>query len=230
MTLRTIESEFSKELLEQLNEENEHDLTLDGPIMTKLHPKLIWVRLQQEFSPEEPSAPVLIPGWHFDCFENLESAVAKYPEIELRFEGRPWTFHQFMEKNTQEAMIEFGDLGTIVLSKNEINSNPGPGLYWQQLPIWTNYALSPELWGTFGKWPRFDIRLRELFQKHNLLSENSKIGYYVLKSEAAALKNFGFMGTSLDRSYVLVLPWTFSLKALEKLETTIQMEFGNVHP
>jgi hypothetical protein len=35
----------------------------------------------------------------------------------------------------------------------------------------------------------------------------------------------GFMGTSLEKSYVLVLPWTFSLSDFEKLEKVIQQEF-----
>jgi hypothetical protein len=225
MTLRTIESEFSDELLKQTLIETKFDLTVDGKVITKLHPKLIWSKLQLKHNPEMVPLSVQIPGWHYDCFENLALAEAKYPQIPNKFTGRPWAIFQFLEKNETEAIIDFGDLGSIVLSKNELGATPKSELAWHQLPLWTSYALSPELWGAPGKWSRFHLRLIKLFEDSNLLENGSKTGYYILKPQASKLATAGFIGTAFEKSYVLVLPWSFSLTALEKLEKTIRQEF-----
>lgn len=230
MTLRTIESEFSEALLNELQEETEFDLTLDGPIVTKLHPKVIWARLQQKYHPENPPEKIQISGWSYDCFSELAAAASKYPEIKLKFEGRPWALKQFLDSDATDAIIDFGTLGTIVLSKNDLNVSPANTPSWHELPVWVNYALSPEVWGPQGKWTRFHLRLQNLFSEYKLLKENSKPLYYILSENADKLKNHGFEGTVLEKSYVLVLPWSFSLSALEKLETTVRVEFSNVHP
>ncbi len=225
MTLRTIESEFSEELLKQVKDEFPLDLTLDGPIMSKMHPKLIWARLQFEHNPQQdiPEAP--IPQWNADYFPNLKAAEAAYPKIGLVFEGRPWSFFKFLHGQYHEAIIDFPPLGTIVLSKKELPSANTHKLQKILLPLWMNYALSPELWGPQGKWTRFHARLHQIFKEHNLLNGEDSLGYYPLNEKASLLESLGFKGTNLEKSYVLVLPWTFSLAALEKLEEIIRQEF-----
>ena len=143
----------------------------------------------------------------------------------MKFLGKPWSVHQFLETNQQEAIIEFPPLGAVVLSKKTLPEQHGSEIHDHLLPHWISYALSPELWGTQGKWTRFHARLQKLFADHKLLKTQSKIGYYQLVDRASLLQNKGFVGTSLEKSYVLVLPWTFSLSDIQKLEEIIQQEF-----
>jgi hypothetical protein len=221
MTLRTIESEFAELLLKQTEKETSFDLTIDGPLWNQVHPKVLLAGLK--FDNQLPEV-LPLPGFHYDCFANFTDAKLAYPDISLEFEGRPWTVKKFIEGAYAEAIIYFKDFGTIVLSKNEMSTLPKPLLYWHTLPLWMNYALSPELWGAQGKWTRFHLRLENLFKEKNLLV-SSTTGYYSLKSEASKLRDHGFHGTDVDKTYVLVLPWTFSLSALEKLEEIVRQEF-----
>lgn len=221
MTLRTIESEFSELLLKQTEKESSFDLALDGALWNQLHPKVLLAQLK--FENQLPES-MTIPGFNYDCFANFTDAKLAYPDISLEFEGRPWTIKKFLDDGYEDAIIYFKDLGTIVLSKKEMNAVPKPSLYWHTLPLWMNYALSPELWGTQGKWTRFHLRLESLFKEKNLLVSSST-GYYSLKSEASQLREHGFHGTEVDKTYVLVLPWTFPLTGLEKLEEVVRQEF-----
>lgn len=221
MTLRTIENEFAEQLLKQTDKESSFDLTIDGALWNQVHPKVLLAKLK--FENQLPDI-VQVPGFHYECFANFTDAKLAYPDIALEFEGRPWTINKFLEGDHAEAIIYFKDLGTIVLSKSELSATPLPRLFWHTLPLWMNYALSPELWGTQGKWTRFHQRLEKLFNEKNLLI-SSTTGYYSLKSEAAKLRQHGFHGTDVDKTYVLVLPWTFPLSALEKLEEIVRQEF-----
>lgn len=221
MTLRTIESEFAEELLKQNLTEDTFDLSLDGDLWSRQHPKVILARLK--FENQMPEV-ISIPGFYYECFANLTDATLAHPDIALQFEGRPWTIRKFIGSGESDAIVYFRDLGTIVLSKNKIPYRPEPKLYWHTLPVWTNYALSPELWGSQGKWTRFHERLEKIFKEKNLLN-HSEAGYYSLKSAAASLRDHGFNGTEVDKTYVLVLPWTFPLSALEKLEKIVRQEF-----
>jgi hypothetical protein len=225
MTLRTIENTFSEILLTQTSDEFPIDLTLDGPIMTKLHPKLIWTKLQLHSNPHFIPEKIEIPAWKHACFATFEEAKKSYPQIEPTFVGKPWTIFQFLQSNKEQAIVDFGPLGTIVLSKQELQNQTGIGLHHHLLPIWANYALSPELWGSQGKWTRFHARLHKLFSEHQLIYTEPKLGHYPLIEKASILENHGFIGTRLEKSYLLVLPWTFSLAALEKLEEIIRQEF-----
>lgn len=221
MTLRTTENEFADELLKQSQTEETYDLSLDGDLWSMIHPKIILARLK--FENQLPDS-VSIPGFYYECFENLTAATLAHPDITLNFEGRPWTIKKFLDSNETDAIIYFRELGTIVLSKNEIPYRPQPKLFWHTLPLWTNYALSPELWGTQGKWTRFHDRLETLFKEKDLLISSST-GYYSLKSTASKLREHGYHGTDVDKTYVLVLPWTFPLTGLEKLEKIVRQEF-----
>jgi hypothetical protein len=225
MTLRTIENEFSDELLKQTSEESKLDLTLEGPLLSKLPPKIIWARLQHKYDPTLTPQDMTISGYHFDCFKNVSEAKNKYPEVSLEFVGKPWLVGQFRESTEDKAIIDFASLGAVLLSKSEIQSNKTNDLWWHELPLWLSYALSPELWGPQGKWTRFHDRLINIFTEKSLLDVPSSPGYYTLKGEASILKEQGFSGTRLDKSYVIVLPWTFSLTSLERLEKVIRQEF-----
>jgi hypothetical protein len=225
MTLRTIETEFSERLQNQPDDEYPLDLTLDGPAMNQLHPRLIWASLQLKHNPTLLPEKIKLEGWFYECFPDPDAAKIKYPDIKLSFVGKPWSLHQFLSENHQAAIIHFPGLGTIVLSRQELDSTFDSALHHHLLPIWMNYALSPELWGKDGKWTRFNSRLTQLFQKHRLLRPQGSLGYYPLEMRASKLAEKGFLGTHLEKSYLIVLPWTFSLTSLEKLEQTIQQEF-----
>lgn len=224
MTLRTIESEFTELLLKEQKEELSFDLTLEGPILSRLHPKIIWARLQFQHNPEqEPIVPV-IPGWNYDCFINLEHAQRSYPQIKMNFVGKPWSIFKFLQGNVEEAIVEFDELGAVVLSKKELTPSVEKKLHWHVLPQWLNYALSPELWGSQGKWTRFHSRLHQLLNERDLLIGEDLPGYYSIKLDSTVLEKQGFISTNLEKTSLLVLPWSFSLSALEKLEKIIQQE------
>jgi hypothetical protein len=225
MTLRTIESEFSEQLLAQSKGRSTVDLTIEGPVMEELHPKLIWAKLLMKYQPDAGPAKIVIPDWNYACFSDLIAAEKSFPQIGMKFIGKPWSVHQFLETNQQEAIIEFPPLGAVVLSKKTLPEQHGSEIHDHLLPHWISYALSPELWAAQGKWTRLHARLQKLFEDHKLLETQSKIGYYQLVDKAYILKDKGFVGTSLEKSYVLVVPWTFSLSDMQKLEEIIQQEF-----
>ena len=225
MTLRPIESEFSEYLQKEAKEEFPIDLTLEGPLLSRSHPKVLMARLLHLHNPEQETDLRELHGWFFDCFSSTDEASAKYPDIQLSFTGRPWTINKFLREGASEAIVDFKELGTAVLSKRELETGPRKELHYHELTAWLAYALSPELWGPVGKWTRFHSRLHELFRGHDLLSGEDTIGYYPLKSKASKLYDSGFQGTNLDKSYLIVLPWTFSLTALNKLEEIIKQEF-----
>ena len=225
MTLRTIESEFSEILLSEAKEETVFDLTMDGPLFSRQHPKVIWATLQFRDNPEQELNLPVISGWFYDCFANISDTEKKYPSVKITFIARPWTVSEFLEGEFEQGIMDFGPMGAIYLSRKEFKPEPTKSVHWHTLPIILNYALSPELWGPQGKWKRFHERLQEKFGRHNLLNSEAFPGYYPLKSEASKLWAHGFQGTNLEKSYLLVLPWTFSLTALEKLEKVIEQEF-----
>lgn len=225
MTLRTIESEFSQELLEQMKERSPIDLSMDGPIISRLHPKIIWTKLLLKHHPEQELPAQEIPGWNACYYATREEALEAFPTIELNFDGRPWNLFQFLNGKFEEAIIDVPPLGSVVLSKKELPSQEGRGLHHHLLSIWMTYALSPELWGPVGKWTRFHSRLHQILKDYKLLDGEDSVGYYPLISKAQSLEASGFLGTKLEKSFVLVLPWDFSLSELEKLEETIRQEF-----
>jgi hypothetical protein len=224
MTPRTIEIEFAEQLAQQQEDRYPLDLSLEGPIMYQLHPRLIWAKLQFN---QNPLIPIKVPidGWNYACFTSIEEASSKFPEISLKFVGRPWSFKRFLDENHSEAIIDFPPLGTVVLSRKFLESSVVDNLAESLLPIWLTYALSPELWGPQGKWTRFHQRIQKLLDEKALLNGESFLGYYQLNERVKHLEKFGFIGTYLEKSYILVLPWTFSLSALNKFEETLRQEF-----
>ncbi len=226
MTLRTIQTDFAEQLLQDAKEELFFDLRVDGPLFTKVHPKVIWVRLQQHYASETlPTTPLEIPGWSYDCFPTIQDAQKKYPAITVGIKGRPSDLFQFVESGHSEGVIDFSPVGAIVLSKNKLKSEFQNVAHWHELPLWFNYALSPELWGPQGKLTRFHAQLSKLFSDHKLLKKSDAPGFYVLNEKAQLIEKHGFQGTKQEGSYILSLPWTFPLSGLNKLEKIIQQEF-----
>lgn len=224
MTLRTIEGEFAKALLTLNKDHNSWDLTLDGPLSSADHPKIIWARLQSELGNVTEFPAVTIPDWYYETFEEKARALEKFPDA-ISFRGQPHNIFMWLESKSPLAVVDFDDLGAIVLSKNLLEQKPNQDLQGFCLATWSHYALSPELWGPVGKWTRFHRRLIDLFESKSLQGGNCLPGYYTLLPHASKLKEHGFSGTHLDKSYLLVLPWTFSLSALEKLERIVRQEF-----
>lgn len=225
MTLRTIESEFSDLLKKEVNENFPYDLTMDGPLLIKHHPKVLWAQLLYERNPGQEAPKLEIPGWNYDCFISLEAAERKFPEIKMKFRGDPWAVGKFLSSQIGMAIIDFRPLGVAVVSRSPLQYEPGHELHHHLVAPWLNYALSPELWGNVGKWTRFHERLLTLFNSKNLFFGEAVPGHYPLKSVASKLYDSGFHGTNLDKTYLLVLPWTFSLSALKKLEEVVKQEF-----
>lgn len=225
MTPGVNEIEFGRQLLLASKEELFFDLTGKGPLFTKTHPKVLWAQLQFQHNPELDPIHLTIEDWNYDCFPNTLEAKTKYPQIQLSFEAWPWNIFNFLSQNEEHAIISFGEMGTTALSKKILSPEVKHQLHWNVLPIITSYALSPELWGKNGKWPLMHERLLTLFRTHNLLKEGSFPGYYILGQEAHVLGSHGFKGSVFVDTYVLVLPWTFPLSAILKLEKIIQQEF-----
>jgi hypothetical protein len=225
MTLRTIENQFTEELLAQMKDDFPLELTLSGPIMKEWHPKVLWTKLQYQNNPEREPDEVQLSGFSYHCFKNFTSAGTYYPDINFKFIGKPWALKKFLEGEEQRAIIDFDPFGAVMLSRQNEHFPRGKELHDSLLPIWLNYALSSEIWGPQGKWQRFHDRLMKTFNAYNLLDTGPTLGYYPLKSIAEKLETKGFLGTRLEKSYLLVLPWTFSLTALNKLEDVIRQEF-----
>ena len=226
MTLKPIETEFSERLLRQNKmDESRLDLSEKAPLVTIVPPKVIWAQLQFEHDPSREVSRLEIPGWFYDCFKDLKSAELKYPQIHTKLTGTPTNVYKFLQSEAAQGIIDFSPLGVAVVSKEALNIETTQELHQHTMPYWLHYALSPELWGPQGKWTRFHSRLHTLLQGKGLLAGTDFPGFYPLPKQAKKLESFGFFGSDLENSYLLVLPWSFPLTALEKLETTIQQEF-----
>jgi hypothetical protein len=232
MTLKTIDRKFTEILLQQLCVSQTIHLELDGPPMSRFHPKILMTKLLFEENLREKIPRINLQDWNYDCFKDSTSAEMTYPDIKTRFVGRPWTFFKFFYDNENakkhdsidEAIIDFKELGTIVLSKKTLNPFQSTELHHFILPQWIDYALSSELWGPQGKWIVFHQRLHNLFSELNLLESTDSVGFYPLHQKLCKLDSLGFKGTINRDNYLLVLPWCFSLSALNKLEKVIRQE------
>jgi hypothetical protein len=199
------------------------DLTSTAPLLTADHPKIIRARLEAEIGNIKTFPTVSIPGFSYVTFSNLSEALKKFPQA-MTIQGYPYNIHTLLQHVPKIVAIDFNALGAIVLFEE---AQPLPNeldLASYCLATWTSYALSPELWGERGKWARFHGRLMHLFETKKCQRGECLPGYYQLTPSAAVLARHGLRGEQLDNSYLLVLPWTFSLSALEKLERIILQE------
>lgn len=223
MTPRTnVPAAFSETLLQAMKEKKaEYDLKLRGPLFDLLHPKMIEAKLKYLNNPEQEAEAIQIPGWYVYAFSNLESAPKGYPIVY----GQPFEIGKILNNDIREVVIDFPPLGAVLLSRSPKDIELTPGLHLHVLPVWMSYVLSPELWGTQGKWTRFHERLHQVFQQHSLLKEQDYPGFYPLHLKAKKLAAFGFEGTITETNYTLSLSWTFPLTALQHLEKVISQEF-----
>lgn len=211
---------FSEELLAQIKKKDFlPNLTDEGPLFTVEHPELIKTKFLFANNPSSLSFNNSIMGWTFESFKNQIEAVSFYPQIP-KIGGFPWQTHQFLISKEPEALIDFGQLGTVYLTTK---TRPLPDsskleLHNYLLAAWLNYALSPELWGTSGKWPRFHHRLHTLFEHNGLLIGEDFPGYYRLKKDAEWLFDKGILGKKTESDFQLILPWDFSLSKLIEIE------------
>lgn len=225
MTLKPIESEFSSQLVNQLNaSENVIDLSLQGPILDSLPPQILHKKIELELGPQQETTVSRLNDWYLHCFETITEAKSHFPDAQI-FGGHPHDFASFLGQAPQVALIDFSPLGVVYLSKQELPAQTGTETHLHLLPLWLRYASSNDLWGEVGKWTRFHSELHQLFKDKNLLISEDHPGYYPLKKELKAIEAFGFQGSELDQTYLLVLPWSFSLTALKKLVKVIQQEF-----
>lgn len=226
MTPKPIEDAFSEALFQEAEEPKTWDLSLEGPLFHRQHPKVLLATLLHERAPQElPLPETFMAGWHLECFETMEEAESECGTVEVKFRGSPWEIGLFLKSGVQTALIDFSPLGAVHLSKEKSLKAPRRKLCEHTLPLFLNYALSPELWGPAGKWPRFHRELTTVLSQKNLLIKGETPGYYLLKENASALEKNGFKGTHVDKSYLLVLPWTFSLAGLKRLVEFVRQEF-----
>ena len=225
MTLTPIESEFSNILSSEILQEYPVNLQTNGPLMNPVHPRLIWAKLLYKHQLDQERAPTL-DGWTYRSFPRFSEACQYYPDVDLKFIGKPWSVHAFMEGSSTSALIDFQEWGAVALSKlDQFEANDGKELHHYAIPAWLSYALSPELWGAQGKWTRFDREIMKTLNEKGLLKPGSTIGRYILDPRAQILSGLGFPGSTFDNSYILEFPWSFSLSSLKKLIQTIEQEF-----
>ncbi len=223
MTLRTIETELAERLIQQVNsQKTELNLSADSPVLDLQFPKLIRAELEDRDSSERELSEVLIPGWDYVCYENLEQARDARPTSDPVIDGRPYGVSEFVASELQAAFLDFGTLGTAYLSRSPLPSKIDQTMAGQSLAIFLNYALSNDLWGPKGKWPRIHGKLLDVLKNSQLLAGPPKIGYYPLKEGARKLEESGIYGTREASCYSLTLPWSLPFSAVAKIEKTIQ--------
>jgi hypothetical protein len=217
---------FSEELLNQIKKKDfVPNLTGDGPLFTVEHPALIKAKFLFNNDLSSLRFNNSIMNWTFESFKNQIEAESHHPQIP-KFGGFPWHIHQFLSSKAPEALIDFGQLGTVYLTTKTkpLPDNSKLEVHDYLLAAWLNYALSPELWGTSGKWPRFHHRLHTLFEHNGLLIGEDFPGYYRLKKNADWLIHKGIHGKKTESDFQLIFPWDFSLSKLIEIEKILSRE------
>ncbi len=160
--------------------------------------------------------PFLLKDFVSSSLQEAQYSFEPVPQTPSVRKGRPVEIHRFLT-GMNDIELDFEQLGCVRISRkiHEQNQND------EKMARWLNYALSPELWGTEGKWPRFHERLMSLFEKYNLLDGPALPGYYPLKSDARSWEEMPFQGDLSGSTFSLLLPWAFSLSDLKKLESLL---------
>lgn len=225
MTPRINEAWFSEALLEQLKQKKSgFQMDGQGKISELTHPAIIKTEHNFTHAMDQLQLKLTSGVYSLLTFKNKAQAQAAYPQIKS-FDGFPWQVWQFLQANPSEAIIHFGELGSVYLSKTEsFSPYLVPEVHQYTLPLWLDYALSPELWGPGGKWTRFHERLHTLFENNGLLIEQDFPGYYPLKTQAQWLGKHGFHGLLTNNQFVLILTWDFPLSGLVELENVLAQE------
>lgn len=214
---------FSEQLLSQLqSSKKEFDLTGEGVFFDFLHPALIKTKYLFDHHRQEIAVKQVIHGRMIHSFKTHKEAQLQYPQV-ANYGGLPWQIFQLLQDDPHEALVDCGPLGSAYLSKRSEGRAElaGAELHDYLLPVWLDYALSPELWGPSGKWIRFHERFRTLFMKFGLLIDQSQIGYYRLSPEASWLKTKGFNGSVSVMEFSIIPNWDFPLSGLIELENIL---------
>ena len=199
----------SQILLSQLDRKNDVlDLTEKAPVLSFLPPFLL----------QEMPVVAKETQYSFQSFANEDELLKAFPGSDIQ-RGHPKEIYRFLSGN-EDVFLNFDQLGLVRLSRNK-SETPQTDF---RMARWLDYALSPELWGPEGKWTRFHEHLHKLFEKHNLLERFSVPGYYPLKSNARLWEKYPLIGDLSGNTFALVLPWTFSLTDLRKLEALLNEE------
>jgi hypothetical protein len=187
---------------------DELDLREEAPLFAIDLPRVI--RARQEHANGAAPSRVQIKDWYYAC----------RPEDSGAVHGSPFAFGEFLSSSRGSETFNFPGYGSVIVSRSSIEYEEANRLCDHVIPPLLNYALSPELWASYGKWPRFHERLTKLFGQTQLLNGPSVVGRYFLALEAKQkLEQIGVRGSIIDGHYVLTLPWTFSLTALTRLES-----------
>lgn len=229
MTLKPIENEPSEKtvtdllLLESKKVRDDYVLTKEGPLFSMLPPNVLMALLGFMKDPDLSPPKFKHSEFFIDLFDSASEAEASYPGFQSS-KAHPFIIGNFISGEIQQGIFDF-ELGSVMISKSPLTEkDKSPGAYLHILPPMLNYALSPELWGQDGKWTRFHEKLIHVFQKHDLLLDSPGPGMYVVKNSARDWKKILLKGNLSGEALTLTLPWTFSLKALEKLEIFIGQE------
>lgn len=212
---------FSEELLSQLKSpSHSYDLTGEGPLFKLTHPALIKCKYYHAHSPAQLVWKEQVADWYFIVYGGKSQALAAHPGCRS-FNVFPFEIHQFLAEQPAEALLHFQHLGSAFLTKKPVPELEQRELHHYLLPLWLDYALSPELWGSAGKWTRFHERLHTLFTKYGLLIDQDSPGFYRLKKETLWLKKHGFEGRMSPHDYQLIFPWDFPLSGVIELEKVL---------
>jgi hypothetical protein len=202
---------------------SDFDLTSSAPVIDYIHPRILKNVLNYHKNSLSELDKLSVDEWKILTFSTKEEANIKFPATPIAL-GYPYVVEKAL-RESRDILIDFSPLGIAYLTKKDISFLEESGFHQVLMYPWLNYALSPELWGTQGKWSRFHAKLLEIFTKANLLKGDSYPGYYNLIKDAQKLESFGFRGSSSQDDYTLTLSWTFPLSALKRLEEIVLQEF-----
>jgi hypothetical protein len=214
---------FSDALLAQFKSiKSSYDLSGQGSLCDLIHPALIKAKHEYDHSSGELDFRSHSSGWNLIAYKNSKNA--DLHSNAQSYGGFPWQISQFIKDGPTSAVLHFGEMGSVFLSKAELDTTIpiSPEFFHYAMPIWLDYALSPELWGVSGKWTRFHASLHTLFEKYGLLIDQDFPGFYPLDPKAQYLTELGFKGSLNDKNFNLTLPWDFPLSGLKKLEEVIR--------
>ncbi len=220
---QTALSGFSAQLLSQAqNKKMAYQMNGSSPLFQLLHPALIKCTQIFENSPNDLVFRTQSSGWNIVSYKNIQEATQNTHKLKI-YGGYPYDIGLFIQESPLEALIDFDILGTIHLFKGEpLGSVPKKiDLHHYLLPLWLDYALSPELWGPSGKWTRFHRELHTLFDHYGLFIDKDFPGFYPLKREAKWLSEQGFHGRLTSTNFDLIPTWDFPLSGLVELKTAL---------
>jgi hypothetical protein len=214
---------ISKQLLSQASTKQfQFNVSGEGPSCAITHPALLKIYYLYQNSPEVLVFNAKWQDWSITSIN--KETVIQPPFIHLpQFGGWPKDIFNFLKISPQEAVLHFEELGPVHLSRSLSPQSKEEASTLQDflIPVWLDYALSPELWGQSGKWTRFHEQFHTLFEKFGLLIEEDSPGYYPLEPRASFLEEEGFLGRKTENAFLFIPGWDFPLSGLKKLEEVL---------